>query len=107
MRFPDNEMLHDYKDSDFGSTVSTMLVEGMINDNYNFELGDSGEIIHLHPLIQGPAGMNNLKEDCRMVRHMLESAIPKMSGSYKEFWAFMLREYDANGVTMPHIGKIL
>lgn len=66
MRFPDKEMFENFKESNFGSTVSTMLIEGMIGAGYDFELGDSGEHVTLYPMIPGPAGMENLKADCHM-----------------------------------------
>lgn len=107
MRFPDKEMFKKFEESDFGSIVSTMLVEGVIGAGYDFELGDSGEHVTLYPMIPGPAGMENLKADCHMVREALEKAIPKMSEDYKAFWVFMANDFDKNGVVMPMKGKIL
>lgn len=107
MRFPQNDYLKDYKDSDFGSAVSTMLIDGMVGSGYDFELGDSGVHVELQPMVPGPAGMENFKADCNMVREKLNEAVPHMSEPYKQFWAFMTEEFDKNGVTMPHVGKVL
>lgn len=107
MRIPNKDMMSDYKDSNFGSIISTMLIEGKISGSHDFELGDSDKHVTLYPMIPGPVGMDNMKADCHMVRETLEKAIPKMSGRYKKFWEFMAKDFDDNGVKMPVYGRIL
>lgn len=107
MRIPDNEMLSDCEGIDFANMVSTMLVEGLIGNNYDFELGDSDEHVKLHPMVQGPEGLENMKADCRIVRQALEAAIPRMSDRYRRFWQLLAKDFDENGVSLPFYGKIL
>ena len=108
MIFPDEEYLEDYKDSDFGSVVSTMMVEGMIRRINDFRLGDSAVTIALEPMGKGPEGMEAFKRNCKKVRESIdEAAVTMKEKKFIDFFTWAKEDYDKNGVIMPMVGKVI
>ena len=107
MTFPDNDYLRDYKDSDFGSVVSTMQFHSMIGED-TFQIGDSGISLSLEPVVPGDAGIEAFKRNCKKVRGVIDTALSSMKDvRYTDFWTWARDSYDKNGVKMPMVGKIL
>lgn len=107
MIFPDNEYLSDYKDSDFGSVISTMQVEAITGTD-TFQLGDSGISVSLSGMVPGQAGMEMFKQNAQKLLDALEQAMPLMKDKkFVDFWAWAKEDYEKNGLNMPIVGKVM
>ena len=106
MIFPTNEILRNYKDSDFGSIISSMQIETMFG---NFlTMGDSDIVINIEPLISGEEGIVIFKNNCQKVLNLIDEALPLMyNKKFIEFYTWLKEDYNKNGVSMPFIGKII
>lgn len=105
--YPDSEYLSDYKDSDFGSLISTIGIESIIS-NGNFQLGNSSVYISVtNTNIKGDAGIELLKQYAKDIAEIIENALPLMSSPYREFYEHFISDFKSNGLIMPMYGKII
>lgn len=111
-RYPNEELFGDDHDEwcgDFGSFLSTLLMESMMGERV-FELGDSGVTVETDAglMTQGPEGLEHLKEAAYQLVDALERAIPVMSSEpHKKACQYALRDFRTNGLSMPMQGKII
>lgn len=105
--YPNEEFLADYKDNDFASFASTLQIEAMVGNAYR-RLGDSDVVVYVEETYHAQElGMEEFKEACKVLYEAAKKALPDMADRYKAFYQHFIDDFDANGLVMPMVERIL
>ncbi len=106
-RWPEPDLLEEF--SDFSGLISSIQVDAMISGcNLKVRIGDSNDIINLSGMMkQGPEGIEDLKDMALNFADGIRNSVDDMSDKYKVFYEQILKDFDENGLVMPHVGQLL
>ena len=106
--FPDYEYLNDYQNSDFGSLISSLMVNSIVGcpvsriGNTSICVECSGEIS------KGDDGIEELKRNAVSFKELIVKALENgMESKYEKFYKHFLKDFEENGLHMPVYGKII
>lgn len=98
----DENYLHNYEDSHIADLASTLGVNAVIGDSV-FTLGDSKITIKIEFTgKQGNPGMREFEKYVKDLIEYMKTALPLMSGDYRSFYDHFIKDYEKNGLQMPH-----